>query len=473
MYTRERVAPEVPRTPRFRVPRPTRFIHQRSHPMTSEELRSRYQVLQRVGREGSVATHLAVAPSQMVVMIHFLGGPEEESRDLIDRIRRLTEPDRARVLDVTQVDGSWIIITKFLTGGLTVREWLDSLPLNQTVTDVVQPALPSVSGAATELSGGLPGDGSSNDTLSAPAQPQKAAADRERHDDVAEVPAEPGEFTRLFQPVDRVNARGTDRVSEPVARRDDVFDRVERQQPRDPPEQPGEFTRLFNVVDKPAAEPVRSTPPPAPAPSHAEPVSRAQPTGVDAAPPLAREVLPHRAPEIFPERAAEPPRAAPAPATQPGEFTDIFQSMGRTQSQPTSESAEHLTGKPGLQQPGLFGSAGFPGTSGTSYLDKLEASPNAQSPHRPANIDPFALPGSERPIPGSPPAPHQAAGPSEYTRVIAGMAAAPPRNAAPLVTPVAPPPPAPARSARPILFGIVLIVVLAVAMVVFFALKTR
>jgi hypothetical protein len=435
--------------------------------MTSEELRSRYQVLQRVGREGSVATHLAVAPSQMVVMIHFLAGPEEESRDILARVDRLTEPDRARVLDVTQVDGSWVIITKFLAGGQTVREWLDSLPLNQIVTDAVQPASPQNSAAIRELSEALTDDGSASDAAAERVEPRKAAADRERHVDVADPP---GEFTRLFQAVDRVNPPAP---AEPVARKDEVPDRVARQQTVAAPEQPGEFTRLFSAVDKPAAAPVRSASPPPMPMNHVEPIARLQPNAaVDVPPPPAAEVLPPRAPDVVPQPAAELSRAKPAPATQPGEFTNIFQSMGRAQSQPTSESAERLTSRPDLQ-PGVFGSAPFASLSSQSYLDKLEASLQSQTPHRPANIDPFALPGSDRSLPGSPPAPHQAAGPSEYTRVIAGMAAAPPRTAVPLATPVAPPPPAPVRSALPVLFGIVLIVVLAVAMVVFFALKTR
>src|SRR5262245_14360989 len=90
--------------------------------MTNEELRSRYELLQQVS-DGPTRTFLAMAPTRMVVMVHFL--PETTTKSLLARIQNLTAADRDRILETAEVDSSAVLVTKFIADFRSLSEWLD------------------------------------------------------------------------------------------------------------------------------------------------------------------------------------------------------------------------------------------------------------------------------------------------------------------------------------------------------------
>ncbi|MBX6364627.1 MAG: hypothetical protein IRZ00_12235, partial [Gemmatimonadetes bacterium] len=107
--------------------------------MTSAEFHARYQLLRQVTEDG-VRTHHAMASTGAVVMVHFLGtlAPEEQ-RAILAAIERLSAQDRRAVLDVTDVDGAPVVVTKFVIDFESLPAWLAS----KSAAAPVPPALPA------------------------------------------------------------------------------------------------------------------------------------------------------------------------------------------------------------------------------------------------------------------------------------------------------------------------------------------
>lgn len=231
--------------------------------MTGDEFHTRYALLEQVA-DGAARSFHAVAPGGDAVMVHFLDdGEAGASRELLAALERLEPGRRARVREVAPVDGGFAVVTDRLPDFRSLPAWINAdshAPL---------PASPV-------------GD--------PPAAPQG-----------------PGEFTRLFKPLDRSAPSDPSLPDDAMRAAPEPLARVA------PPsvepaaaletdaatpgsagaKVPGDFTRTFAALrrDEPAAAPpssvsggsrtpeARTEPPADPAPS-----SRALPE--DDAPPL-------------------------------------------------------------------------------------------------------------------------------------------------------------------------------------------
>jgi len=281
----------------------------------------------------------------------------------------------------------------------------------------------------------------------------------------------------------------------------------------DPGSGPGEFTRMFGAISTPPVEPLADTAasagssPPRGAPAGApDPGGPLPAPGTLPAPNLAGAPVPEdsapptvRAPALrWTDPAAAPveePAPGPPPSSGPGDFTRMFGKV----VVPSSPESPILPGPPpaGAEyrapaNPGVPSAAPRSGATGDDYLSRLGG--------RGPTIEPVSSPGSPPVPPAVPPAPGgpaippwlgggsldgsltppPSAGPSEFTRVISAMTPPPappaipapsPAVQAPAIPPVAPAP-APA-SARPtlLLAGIALVVVLLIAVILFFVLR--
>jgi hypothetical protein len=339
---------------------------------------------------------------------------------------------------------------------------------------------------------------------------------------------EPGEFTRLFEVPVVPGDPPVDHGDEP-ANEEPAKEPVEEAPPASPAaEGPGEFTRLFEMPDltEPSAEAASSQA--AAAPLEEGPQEKSDPAGSDpgspaaerpAAEPTAPEASPPERPGEFtrlfgtpgaPEaqpgkpaadrppsgpavRAPSSPPSPPAPPspggppptpTSPakrggtGEFTRLF---GRPQgappttpfSWPAARGPSEEAPRPGAgeqpRQKGTGARGGEPGKglfSGMddSYLERLHASGAGMG-----GRDEPGMTGAAPP-PRDPPAPPELPGPSEFTRVISAQPPPP--------GPGKPPPPAflqaPQQrrrmSRRGFLIGMTLVVLAALALVLYFAL---
>jgi hypothetical protein len=245
----------------------------------------------------------------------------------------------------------------------------------------------------------------------------------------ASAPAR-GEFTRLFQASPEANSTPDPPAAQPPA------------QPT--ATQPGEFTRLFTGAQSSAATPVAGNivepAPTAPQPRKPGAFTKAfQALSESGAPPVPQPA----------ESAPQPPR----PSSRPGEFTALFhaplppapeqQEMGRPVSRPREAPA-----RPAFQQAGEF--TRMFGVADRSPAPVESSKPPAQTDaQNPAAADPYESMFSVPPVsPETVPIP---------------VAPAPP--------PAAPPSKSAASSNLPIIIILAVLLVLALGLVAYFALK--
>jgi hypothetical protein len=263
----------------------------------------------------------------------------------------------------------------------------------------------------------------------------------------------PGEFTRMFQ---------APTVASPDVPRPDVPkpDVPKPDVPKPNAPSPGEFTRMFqspaSVAAQPAA-PLPATTGPSDFERLFEPSSPAgpMPRSPEVQQPLAPQAPGHSGPNKVGEFTrmfgkvdvpAAPAPPAAAPAKEPGEFTRMFQASPATTPTPAPTAAQ------------------------------------------PTPI-PQSLPLAPSPPLAAPPAFSQPAGPGEYTRQFSAPAqmtlgqtaasptpmtssAPPPFGAQPAMN-AAPAPAAPRKNHLPLIIGIAGIVLLAVLIVIFFAMRPK
>jgi hypothetical protein len=473
--------------------------------MNGDELRSRYEFLKQLTSDG-VRTHLALTSAGGVALVHLLDDCPPGERDrILASIDRLGEDRRAQVLEVIHGGDGPAVVTRHMEGFTSLVDWLG---LERAADPEPAAAESNATGPAVEP------------TLPAPAFP--SPGEEESRAD------EPGEFTRLFEVPAVPGVPSVDPGDEP-ANEGRGRESVEEAPPPGPAaEGPGEFTRLFEMPDltEPSAE--AAVPGAAAAPLDEGPLEKSDPAGSDpgspaadrpAAEPTAPEASPPEAPGEFtrlfgtpgapeaqpgkpaadrspsgpaarePSPPASPaaPPAAPAPPPTPtssakeggtGEFTRLF---GRPQGAPPTtpfswpaargpsvEAPRAGAGEPPRQKgtgaPG--GEAGKGPFSGIddSYLERL----HAPGPGMGGRDEP-GMTGAA-PQPSDPPAPPELRGPSEFTRVISAQP--------PPTGPEKPPPPAflqaPQQrrrmSRRGFLIGMTLVVLAALALVLYFAL---
>lgn len=152
-----------------------------------------------------------MADTGAVVMIHFLAGtPADERRWLLSRLDRLAPSEKRRVIELTEVDGEPVLITRFIFDFISLRAWLE------TAADVPPSA------------------------TTTPASESKPA---------------PGEFTQLFRGLTKPEDRPSEKSDAPEPAIPDGMG----------------FTGLFKATPQPPAEgasPPPATPPPPPLPDY-------------------------------------------------------------------------------------------------------------------------------------------------------------------------------------------------------------
>jgi hypothetical protein len=421
-----------------------------------------------------------------LVQVHLFVHPDApESVALLKKLDLLPEEERLRIVDRGENQGTLYVVTDRLMDQPGFREWLvaktkkpapeappqlEKKPLEAAGAWKIVTAPPPAAKSSPEPAktpaktideefANLFGTGERPTLPSDPSPPAIAETTLKMpaaRPPVAAPAADPGEFTQLFH-------SGT--IAQPEKRdppRPQPQTQPQPQQPQAPPQpqtplqpqpQAGEFTRMFQAPATPQAPP-------------------------------------HQA----------PPQAGP-PSPQPGEFTRMFQTPSHPAQQPvaapagpsasTSKAGEFtrffetpvaqgpLPQSPAVQQPLA---PKVPGSSGPNRVGEFTrqfgaGSVPAASPPTPSAPPPaagatsaFAVQRPAAPSPG-PPIPK---GPSEYTQMFARPAPLTLGQPSPQQQqPAQPKPQAAPKSYLPLILGLAAVVLLAVVIVVIFALRSR
>lgn len=307
--------------------------------MTRDEFESRYRLLQQVTRAGEAETHHALGPAGAVVMVHFLTG------ELATRIRSLmAEPESARpdrILETVDVEGSPVLITKFIMDFEDLATWLEA-----------------------------------EDVSVAPPPPAPQPSDE------GESEGEPGEFTKLFAAPD---------LPEPADPSPPPDGSPAEARSATDVDRPGEFTRLFRART-PEGEPEAGAEPDV----EAEPEPESSPgPGASGTPSTSETVDPGRDASRDPSPGGE----KDGEDREPGELTRLFQGMERPEPEPRSSGKD--VGTPPAEGGAGTGREGEP-PSGPSEFTRLFQSPPEVG--RPPET-PRTAPSSSSSQPSPPPPP--------------------------------------------------------------------
>jgi hypothetical protein len=416
--------------------------------MTGHEFKAKYQLLKKVS-DGRLTTYHALASNGAVVMVHLIdASAAEEHAELLVLIDRLGPADRERVLVIDDVDGTPLIVTRFLLDFRDLREWLEAGARAAVGPDLTRDAFAARPPAPPPI----------------PDPPPESAV--------------PGEFTRMF--------RAPAPPSTPAPAAPAQADAHEHAEPAAPAvggttSGPGEFTKIFGAVSTgeasgqsedpavspPVPEPVSESRPPVP-PAETAPPTRPAPvpgkepgefTRIFGSPAVPREAPPT-------EQSFTPGPVAPPPKTGPGEFTRVFGPPARGSETPSASFGDSLR-RPAAPQT-------------DDYLSRLGGSPAPSPPSYQPPPGPPAAPDpreSSNPWNLDLPRPTQPTRQSEFTRVVAAHSRP---DAAQLPAGVALPAPvtpggAPVKSPSKkwLIIGLALIAIVAIAAVVTLVLATR
>ncbi len=368
--------------------------------MTNEELRKKYRLLKLVA-EQEERTYQALDPSGHIVMVHFLSDNASDSRRLLALVNALSPADKTRIVEHVEVDGAPVLVTQFIQEFKTLLAWLE----RRTQRPHAAPAPASRGpGEVTAMFG--PPTAEPAGPAAEPGPPREPGA-------AAGVQHIPGDFTGVFGAASGTPAALSPQPpSAPSGAPSPPVDRPGTPPPGDKPSiRWREPTAGAEQPDRPSDRPVvrwkkgapldePSTPPQAPAPAPAPPSPPLKQVGE-----FTRLFGPSGSGATDPgDQPATSPPPAPAdpwnsdrqasssapPRAGPGEFTRLFQSERKFDGPPPST----------------------PERAPRDYLQALNA-PKAL-PDAPA---PFGLP--------TPPAPAPAKQPGEFTRLMAGVPAAP------------------------------------------------
>jgi hypothetical protein len=335
----------------------------------------------------------------------------------------------------------------------------------------------------------------SGTTLADARGSEESVPSRDREEALAkpEPTTAPGEFTRMFaQPVEPVPPAPTaTKVPEPVPSPPPAqFKRVPVQPIAAEPSK-GEFTRIFvQPLEDAAHEVSTKTAPVGPKPPSGDPPpSVGEFTRLFQVPVQAKSAPAPYSPPPPLEPIASPPEHASRNRNEAGEFTRLMQGPRFGDPGPPAAPEPHAYGTPGEFTRMLDSPVGSPPPA-TNYRPHIPQNQPPQAPmtgfDRMVSADPFAPASSNAGDPGDggatrlfspgasarPAAPAVRDGPSEFTRMVAAPAAAAPKRAKP-----APPKPVkpalPGAGPKPLTIIVVLAVLLliAVGVVVFFALQ--
>jgi hypothetical protein len=404
-------------------------------PITGIDFSARYQLLKQL-TDGEVRTLSAVTTATgMAVMVHYLVGSREENELVIARVAELPEPGSRQVIELLDIEGHQAIVTHVISAFSSFGEWLNSqaMPTGERTTEVEVVSEPNVE--------------TSSVTAELQPEPAEALMQAEATQPLAVEPgpqpdeprAQPGEFTRLF---------GAVAPSEPTAAPSAPPTAPTATPSAPPPSAPSEFTRLFGAPQVPMS--VHT-----PAPPH---------------------TLPPALPSIPPPPVAPPPAPLPPPPFVGGGAERATSILNVSAPQPQPPSPQSIT--PPVTSPSVLPPPIMPPPPAAMPMTPLPAmSPSAIPSLAPATPPPA----------GAPPAaiPHASfQGPSEYTRVLAGSAlpgAMVPPSPAPVPTPPGvattptpaqqPAQPATAKSYLPLILTLNVVVLAALALVLYFAFK--
>jgi hypothetical protein len=428
--------------------------------MTSDEFASKYDVHQQI-TEGPVRSHFALHRSAKVVaLVHYLeGGETRENAARLAQVQALADSGRHVVLEVCNVDGTPVVVTRFILNFATFDAWLaaeSAAPPTQAPAPAAghtaapdtaaerHPAAP----APTQALPILRTERVAPPPAAAAPPPPPAAAET-----APSASAAPGDFTRLFRSPWSAPASPPGAPATPPPAPQEGGGELTRgpgaaaslEPPPAPPPSPGpartaprrgSFTGLFGKLEVPQAAP----PPPA------------EPQG--GADELYRRL--HGTPE--PPSPPTPPSPPPSPPpARPGEFTQVFGAAATTPAAPARPPSAGL-GPPAVPQawPPEPRAAPSP-QGGADYVARLQGTRPAVPP---------------APSPATPTAPARTIA-SEFTRALRRISA----SALPPAEPEersAEASPGPRPSALPWVIAIVgLLVVVAAGIVLYFALMSK
>ncbi|MGA2156479.1 MAG: hypothetical protein ABSH37_18880, partial [Bryobacteraceae bacterium] len=318
------------------------------------DFHQKYELIEPLPGEGPKSFRARQSGFQRDVTVHFLvGGPTPENQALMARLRALPPSSMARLIEVgTGADGTQFVVT-FAPPFQHLVDWLRDQE-----------------GAAVDTQ-----KFSRAGAWKVPVSPPAAAATVPPTE-----PAQPGAFEDMFrtaQPMPTGQMMAAPGAQPPPAR---------------PPvaSKPEESTRLFQTAAVPTAAPA----PPASANIPQPPLAPEQPKPQ---PPAALPAAP-----LAPPPASPPVPAAPVPppaASEPGEFTRLFQTVPAAAPAATAPLAS-----PNIPQPPL--------------------APEQPKPQPPAAAPPAPPPDVAAPVP-----PPVASEPGEFTRLFQTVPAAAPAAA--------------------------------------------
>ena len=477
--------------------------------MTSTDFAAKYRLLKNVATRGARSFLAQQVELGRMVMVHYLDSENVEERAVtLERLEALRPPGRDKLLEITEVDGTPVAVTLFISSFKDFATWLDSVGTAAPSTPASQP------GEFTRAFS------KPDRAPAAPPPAPRAVSTPEPAREKAKPKKTPGEFTRIFGKLDEVTlAPAEDKAS---------IDPGGVTSPRNEDAIP---TVIMEAV-KPAAKASPESAKPAPTtamdsgPSFTAifgALGTTTPAAPELPPPLSAAtsspapVMPPVPPPLDLRPATPSPAPQPAAAPGPGEFTQLFQRQspsGGTTPPPSFGAAPVLApevprpieptpradlssrppapavmplgapslGLPALGAPSLGGSMA-PVSPSAPKLPEMAGLPNAGGqPTAPPVIPPVPVSGAVPPRPWGVPATPPAIGasvfgnkaPSEFTRILSPIAAPPP-------PPVSIQPPVSAaqssggarssKSMLPLIIGLAAVVVLTVAMVVYFVLR--
>jgi hypothetical protein len=336
--------------------------------MNRTDLEARYALIRPLAGEGS-QTHLARSGTGAIVMVHFLPEAASSWRDgILTRLDQVAPDRRDRFIEVLDVDGRAVVVTRFLMDFRSFPDWLGEAEAESSPSEAATDEFERLFGrsAAPPLDA-LPHEGTSpaevvaevdegppppaaarpgfdltpptEGSIPALRDPNAASAEPPRTPPSPEAPpaatpaldppaAQPGEFTRVFGAA----PPPSDFLADAPAYGE--WDAEPLPPLQQPPSESGEADTARSRSEEPrTSEPWAFTREPGaahpPADREAEAPSPPSADGGPSAPPAGP---PHGGPPPLVPPAAPPSPAAPADAAvnrdaEPGEFTRMFRAV--------------------------------------------------------------------------------------------------------------------------------------------------
>jgi hypothetical protein len=386
---------------------------------------------------------------------------------MLARLQALQPPGRGKLLEIADVDGTPVAVTLFISSFQDFPTWLDSVSPSVPATQPRPIVPPPVISAA----------------------PRAAEPPRRQ-----EPQRSPGDFTRIFGKLDEFEL-SSDEVDVPT----EIIEAVKPPAPPPPvpiappraasePEAGANFTAIFGSL------------------SGAAPKGPDLPPAMPATPaPAANHVMPAPAPPVDLRPAAPSPVPQPA-SEQPGEFTQLFQRLSPTGGG-AAGSPFSPPSTPFSPPPSPLAAVPF---AVPDVSRPLEPTPRADAPPPPPpgpslGVPPLAVPALgvpslgmsslSAPPPASPPSAQRpqdvppmpnvvpppkpigasmfaGAGPSEFTRILSPITLpSPPAVIQPPAAPPAAGDKGGSKAMLPLIIGLGAVVVLTIAIVVYFVLR--